>query len=58
MAQATVEELEAAKAREEVKAKLQKERNEAAAGLEAAEAKLKAAENADFIERLGKMQVS
>jgi hypothetical protein len=55
---ATVEELEAAKAREEEKARLLKVRNEAAARLAAAEAKLAQAENVDFIERLGRMQIS
>jgi hypothetical protein len=54
----TVSELEAAKARDEALTKLKVERAAAAARLAELDGKLAEAENADFIERLGRMKVS
>jgi hypothetical protein len=55
---ATAAELEQQRQRDEVLAKLKRERAEVSTRLAAVESKLVEAENADFIERLGKMQVS
>jgi hypothetical protein len=53
----TATELEAERRRAEAIGKLNKERGEAAARLAALDTKLSQAENADFLERLGRMKV-
>jgi hypothetical protein len=55
---ATVEQSEQQQARDAALAELKRQRGEAAARLAKLDDKLKEAENADFIERLGRMKVS